>query len=708
MNPILTMKSFLALLVALLLASPRVWAGREAFQTPGNGENFGVWRLTNEPEIRYWANYHNTRCFSPDGRYLCYTRNAEHKQDAEVFLYDAHTDQTQRVDWGALPRWAHNHHWLFYRQFRRDQGNALTSDIVWLDVDSGQKQLLASLPGEIELGEPDAGDQWLYGGTLTRLKDEANNVKKLRAGLRIRIEGQGEVQPLPQVRGYQFLPNPRYPVFFTRWKGDPGDFSSSRLWYDLDGTNERIGIPLLQNAHTSWLGNGQYHLLGNGQVRGRAWNQPFPSDLQILAAVQVGDVSPCGASGRYVTGDHNLADLRSGDGWTFLHPLSHICFPETTGDASTIYDADPKGSPDGTKVAFVTNYDLKEGPFTLTTQDLPEGADALTVVSTAAFPEQGEILLRGEIVAYQSKTARSFQGLTRRLHGTPQRPVLSGSEITLFTARLLTDEQWQRIGGKGSEAMQAGVGNGDPLLLRQRQTQVHVAIVRLPDAAHLRIVQDKVELIPAEEHRETFGYHLLRDGKRLTDIPLRPGASLDLAEPGDYQAIAVEWCGLESQPSLPLRIAQPALLRVFAEKPDDFSWTSERQLTDGREIVHRHDGVIRRERHQDGRLQKSEDLNAEGKAIREQSYRLGQLAQRQYTNRDGVLMSRELFDSDGFLSETIIYDRRGLPSDLPQEIDHWWFERGMPVQQVKEGKTFRRQGDRWVGSASESPSAAQP
>ncbi|MFN9915793.1 MAG: hypothetical protein ACK53L_24590, partial [Pirellulaceae bacterium] len=107
-------------------------------------------------------------------------------------------------------------------------------------------------------------------------------------------------------------------------------------------------------------------------------------------------------------------------------------------------------------------------------------------------------------------------------------------------------------------------------------------------------------------------------------------------------------------------------------------------------------------------LQKSEDLNAEGKAIREQSYRLGQLAQRQYTNRDGVLMSRELFDSDGFLSETIIYDRRGLPSDLPQEIDHWWFERGMPVQQVKEGKTFRRQGDRWVGSASESPSAAQP
>jgi hypothetical protein len=57
---------------------------REIFQMPGNGHNLGVWCITNEPEIRHWASYHNTRCFSPDGRYLCCARDPESKQRAEV------------------------------------------------------------------------------------------------------------------------------------------------------------------------------------------------------------------------------------------------------------------------------------------------------------------------------------------------------------------------------------------------------------------------------------------------------------------------------------------------------------------------------------------------------------------------------------------------------------------------------------------------
>ncbi|MBX7207230.1 MAG: hypothetical protein K1X78_02870 [Verrucomicrobiaceae bacterium] len=693
------MKRPLALFTTLLLPALTASNARDAFQTPGNGENLGVWRITNEPEMRHWANYHNTRCFSPDGRYLCYARDAENKLHAEVFLYDAHKDQTRRVDAGALPRWAHGHNWLFYRQLRRDERDAPTSDILWLDVDSGERRVLASLPGEIELGEPDADDQWLHGGTLTRSKDKDANVKKERSALRIRIADKSEVQPLPGVRGYQFMPNPRHPVFFTRWKGDRSDFTSSRLWYDLDGTKERIGIPMLQNAHTSWLGDGEYHLMGNGLVRGRRWNEPFPSDLHILAAVPVGDVSPCGDSGRYATGDHNIADLRSGDGWTFLHPLSQICFPAVAGDASTIYDADPKGSPDGTKVALVTNYDLKEAPFTLVTKDLADGADELQVESTARFPDSGELVIRGEIIAYQRKTAQSFAGLARKQHGTSQSPVRSGADVTSFAARLLTDEQWQRLGEKASDAMQNGVGNAGPILLRQRQTQVHVAIVRLPDAPHLRLVQDKAELIPAEEHRETFGYHLLRDGKRITTEPLRPGARHELAEPGDYQALAVEWSGLESKPSPVVKITRATTLTALADKPADFSWTSEHKLANGREIIHLHDGVIQREQHERGVLVKHEDLNAQGKAIRELTYLDGKLARRQYTNRDGVLMSRELFDADGFIAETILFDRRSAPAATPKEIDHWWFQRGMPVKQIKEGKLFTRQGDHWVNQA---------
>lgn len=138
--------------------------------------------------------------------------------------------------------------------------------------------------------------------------------------------------------------------------------------------------------------------------------------------------------------------------------------------------------------------------------------------------------------------------------------------------------------------------------------------------------------------------------------------------------------------------------------PADFSWTSERKLENGREITHLHDGVISREQHERGVLAKREDLNAQGKTIRELTYRDGRLARRQYTNRDGVLVSRELFDADGVLAETITYDRRSGPATTPKEIDHWWFQRGMPVKQVKEGKTFIRQGDRWVSQGGDARS----
>ena len=52
-------------------------------------------------------------------------------------------------------------------------------------------------------------------------------------------------------------------------------------------------------------------------MRGRRWNEPFPSNVHVLASVGVGDVSPCGRSGRYACGDSTVADLRSGDGWSY-------------------------------------------------------------------------------------------------------------------------------------------------------------------------------------------------------------------------------------------------------------------------------------------------------------------------------------------------------------------------------------------------------
>ena len=35
--------------------------------------NLGVWRLTHAPAVRDEGNYHNIQCWSPNGRYTCYT-----------------------------------------------------------------------------------------------------------------------------------------------------------------------------------------------------------------------------------------------------------------------------------------------------------------------------------------------------------------------------------------------------------------------------------------------------------------------------------------------------------------------------------------------------------------------------------------------------------------------------------------------------------
>ena len=39
------------------------------------GNVIEYWRLTHDPAIRDHANYHNTNCWSPDGRCVCYAHH---------------------------------------------------------------------------------------------------------------------------------------------------------------------------------------------------------------------------------------------------------------------------------------------------------------------------------------------------------------------------------------------------------------------------------------------------------------------------------------------------------------------------------------------------------------------------------------------------------------------------------------------------------
>jgi len=679
-------------------------SAKECFQTPKNGPNLGVWRITNDPVTRDHANYHNCQCWSHDGRYLCYTHwgakenSYGSKSGAQAHVYDLHKDEDRHLGQGMNPRWANTHNWLFYVQFDPSKGQLFEkgTEVKRHDPDTGETSHVVY--GIEILGETDADDQWIYGAQ--RFRRQTPPYKSVR----IAIREKDKFEYLPEVTGGQFMPNPRHPVFFTRHDHKDQPFGATRYFFDLDGTHRRLASPTVQQCHMSWQGNGEHLLFGNGLIRGRRWNEPFPSNMHFLSRMALGDISPCGLSGRYICGDSVVGDTRSGDGWRFIHPLSIICYPVDVADNSGIYDADPKGSPDGTKVCFVSNYDLKDGPLTHITKSAGSKDTSVQVESTDGFPETGSIVLHREVIGYERKTPTSFEGLTRQCYNTKKAPLREGLFVTSFEARCLTDEQWKKL-GKASPSMRQSIKDASSPLLRQRQTDVYVAIVRKPDRPRLCLAEGGAQIVPGEEHYETFGYHVLCDGQRITDRPLRPGESIGLAKPGKYQTVAVEWSGLRSEPSNELPIDDIVKLQALADPPKDFSWTSDRRLVDGhevaadvakgakkavREIVHLYDGIIHREWHENGVLTKRHDLNADGKAIRRLTYKDGKLSVREYWDPDGNCISREIFSPDGYITESVRYRDK-------LKYDQWFYDKGMPIRRIiKEREEYKKDGDNWV------------
>lgn len=218
---------------------------------------------------------------------------------------------------------------------------------------------------------------------------------------------------------------------------------------------------------------------------------------------------------------------------------------------------------------------------------------------------------------------------------------------------LLTDAEWKEV-----KAVEAGIRQdikdaGSPLF-RQRGRDVHGVAVRRPDRPWLLPVRGGVQLIPGDAHHETGGF----------------------ANPGRYQAIAVEWSGLESEPSAALTLTAAAAASESI-----------------REIVHRYGGVIAREWYRKGVLTQRHDLNHEGKAIRRLSFEVGKISCRDYFNREGEHVSREVFAPDGSIAERIMMAKYG---NTTGEADHWWFERGTPVRRVAGRTETLKEGDQWT------------
>ena len=59
-----------------------------------DGDALELWRVTNDPLVRDHAEYHNTQCWSPDGRYLSYVHHGADERQygaqaaAEIHLFD--------------------------------------------------------------------------------------------------------------------------------------------------------------------------------------------------------------------------------------------------------------------------------------------------------------------------------------------------------------------------------------------------------------------------------------------------------------------------------------------------------------------------------------------------------------------------------------------------------------------------------------------
>lgn len=688
-------------LLAICLLLPVVCRG-EIHKFEAGGRNHGVWRLTHNPGIRDEADYHNLQCWSSNGRYTCYTHwggeeGPGGKNSAEVHVVDLATGEDRLVDKGINPRWAKHSNHLFYCHFTRNgqPWHKTGTALIRYNADTGKKEVITH--GMLTPSGLDPDDKWVYGTQRLKGREAPYNT------VRVRNEPGSKLEILKDApsRHHRLLMNPRHPVMGARVKTSPYG-----TVMDLDGKNHRaIKHKAFESGHACWRGDGEYFVIGNGPGRGRKWNETYPGDLEIFTWGQSGgDISPCGNSGRYVCFESGILDIRSGDHWWLVHHGSGIIWP-MPGDLSHIVDINSKGSPDGTKIHFNTTCDIENLVITGITE-WDGKSDVMHVKSTAGFPASGDLVLDGkikEVVGYEKKTDTTFEGLTRQKYDT-RRAKANTRLVSPLSRFLLTPAEKARLGGKPVRSMQnKWTQHGLPVdhpLVYQRMSDCYVVVARLPFPPHLRRAGDAVELIPGEAHWETRGYRLLRDGKPIGGELLEPGAAFQLPGAGAYTAVAVEWSGLESPPSLPLTVAAPGQGRVLREKPADFEWTREVWQIDGKtvsaaaarrapranlDVMHLHDGLIAREQWVNGAKTQHVDFNEQGKPIRHLEYVEGLLRKRYFKNPDGELGIVELFGPDGFKTEYVMYDVAN-PANKGQEKDHTWYDHGHVTRRVRQGK----------------------
>lgn len=214
-----------------------------------DGEAIELWRITNNPLVQDHANYHNTQCWSPDGRYLCYVHYAADEREygaqsaAEVHLIDLLTQKDVLVDRGDSPRWANKHNWLFYARFHPQDGpkSEKGTQVVWLDLHTGRKTRIAY--GVSYFKETDCEDRWLYGQRI------ADGERREAVRIPIREGSEPEVLPGDWGVGYNSLNvNPKHPMIVSRDHNFANNYYAAPGTLDIPFKAPGASLPLSENG----------------------------------------------------------------------------------------------------------------------------------------------------------------------------------------------------------------------------------------------------------------------------------------------------------------------------------------------------------------------------------------------------------------------------------------------------------------------------
>jgi len=509
--------------------------------------------------------YHNMTPFSYDGRYSFYVivqrggARGDVRHGRTLGVYDLYEDREicRDLSRAYTPIWGNTSNAMYFVDDPRQEDATLyrleVPSLKMVPLHTGPKGYCPAISFD---------DKYLFSaedGKLYRYENRERGEKKLIY----------TPPHWPEVKISLPKGSPTRPWLMCRQNSNregvpPG--TAARIIVDVDG--RRVNVALMQNehSHADWHASGDAILRGDGPLRIRSVPDTMPSDFLPLSAVGGGDPARQGASARwgsinrFSNGVLYVSDLRSGRSWPMVRVVSHVHQSASdTRDLSGPYDCDQHGSPDGTKMHFSTNYDIRNYPVALVTEPAGrEDTEAISVDSTEGFPESGLLSYVEEVIRYESKTPTQFRDVTRGHFGTKKRSPIAGWPIADYYGR-------------------ADKVDADPLE-HQHHTDAYIAVVRLPDSPVIEKEGDTYSLFPGRNHREIQAIVLYNDGKKDRELIVATG-KLDLTlQRGKWTATAVEWSGLESKPSK-IAVQGPATLTIHSERPERLDAPLVHQMT---------------------------------------------------------------------------------------------------------------------------------